>query len=307
MTENPVLVSMLRVSQALRDALKPHFEIFQSDDQNVPWRSVTHILTIGEIGVPIDVLDRATNLQLIVCNSVGYDKLDLQDLTTRGIRASNAANTTSHAVATLALGLILASYRDIVRNHLYVQSGEWASRASLPLSRDIQTAKIGLVGMGNIGQKLAEFLSPINPDISYYSRSPKPVSFRYIESLSALADACDLLICTVPGGPETQNMIGSEVFNALGSGGTFVNISRASVMRQNELIDALQSGNLGWACLDVFEDEPNVPEGLRGAQNVILSPHTGSATELTRNAMNNHSIETLIKHAKTAYVISPIC
>lgn len=102
-------------------------------------------------------------------------------------------------------------------------------------------------------------------------------------------------------------MIGSEVFKALGPRGTFVNVSRASVIRQDELIAELQFGSLGWACLDVFEDEPNVPKGLRDAENVILSPHTGSATELTRNAMNNHSIETLIKHAKTAYVISPIC
>lgn len=200
MIQLPILVSMIPVSPKMRARLEPQFIVLEANGHNVPWASVTHVLTIGEIGLPDRLLERCPELKLVVCNSVGYDKLNLEALTARGVRASNAADTTSHAVASLALGLILASYRDILRNHMHVKTGAWAAGDPLPLSRDIRTDRIGLVGMGNIGQKIAEFLTPLNPDISYYSRSVKNVPYTYIDSLSVLADRCDLLICVVPGG-----------------------------------------------------------------------------------------------------------
>ena len=237
---------------------------------------------------------------------VGYDAIDTVEAVRRGIVVTHTPNVLNEEVATTAVLLMLSCYREVLRDDAYVRSGNWKAKGNAPLTRSADNQTIGILGLGRIGQTIANKLAPWNAKIVYHSRNKKDVAYTYYENLTEMAKDCDVLICITPGGPSTDNIVNSEVMEALGPNGTLINVSRGSVVDEAALIDALKSGKLGWAGLDVFESEPTVPGALRDLPNTVLLPHVGSGTVETRVAMGDLTVDNLLNHLKDGTVISAV-
>jgi lactate dehydrogenase-like 2-hydroxyacid dehydrogenase len=243
---------------------------------------------------------------MVACYGVGYDGIDTDTCAARGIPVSHTPHVLNEEVATTAIMLMLALYRNLMIDDAYVRAGRWASEGSAPLSRSADNRKVGILGLGRIGQAIADKLAVFNAEVVYHSRSPKDVPLEYYADLTAMARDVDVLICITPGGPATHHIVNRNVLDALGPDGTLINVSRGSVVDETALIAALQDGRLGWAGLDVFDAEPHVPAALIKMDNVVLLPHVGSATHETRAAMGKLVVDNLIAHLDTGWLLTPI-
>ena len=266
----------------------------------------THVLTDGHLGVKPPVMDRLPNLKMISCYGVGYDNIDAAEAHRRGIMVTHTPNVLNAEVANTALLLILACYRELLRDDAWVRSGDWEAKGNAPLTRSADNQTVGILGLGRIGQEIAERLAPFNPTVLYHTRSRKDVPYEYVGDLTEMARRSDILICITPGGPATQHLVNRAVLDALGPEGTLINVARGSVVDEAALIEALEEGRLGWAGLDVFEDEPRVPARLRALKNTVLLPHVGSATVETRRAMGMLTVDNLIQHLEDGTVKTPV-
>ena len=267
---------------------------------------ISYVATNGHDGILPAYMEAMPNLKVISCYGVGYDAIDTEAAAARGIHVTHTPNVLNAEVASTALLLMLACYRNFLAEDAYVRSGAWEREGNAPLSRSADNQIVGILGMGRIGQAIAQKLAPFNAKILYHSRSAKPVEFIYCDSLIDMARQSDVVICITPGGPATRHLVNADVLNALGPNGTLINVSRGSVVDEEALIAALQDGRLGWAGLDVFEQEPKVPETLRALSNVALLPHVGSATVETRAAMGNLTVDNILTHLASGSVISPV-
>lgn len=289
------------ITDAMRDRLTPEFTIHQE-----PGPQITQVITNGHDGVPLDVMAACPNLKMISCYGVGYDAIDTSEAVKRGIMVTHTPDVLNAEVATTAIMLLMACYRELLRDEAWVRSGNWAAKGNAPLTRSLDNQTIGILGMGRIGQEIARKLEPWNPLIIYHTRTPKDVPYEHVPDLVDMARRCDALIVITPGGAATRHLVNAEVLEALGPDGTLVNVARGTVVDEAAAIAALQSGRLGWAGLDVFEDEPQVPEALRALRNVVLLPHVGSATVETRAAMGNLSVDNLLKFKEEGTVLTPV-
>ena len=267
---------------------------------------ISYVVTNGHDGILTAHMQAMPNLKVISCYGVGYDAIDTAVAAARGIHVTHTPNVLNAEVASTALLLMLACYRNFLAEEAYVRSGAWEREGNAPLSRSADNQIVGLLGMGRIGQAIAKKLAPFNAKILYHSRSAKPVEYIYYDSLVDMARQSDVLICITPGGSATRHLVNAEVLNALGPNGTLINVGRGSVVDEEALIAALKDGHLGWAGLDVFEQEPKVPEALRALPNVALLPHVGSATVETRAAMGNLTVDNILNHLSLDSVISPV-
>ena len=267
---------------------------------------VRYVLTDGHLGVPRDVFDALPNLELISSYGVGYDGIDVAAATARGIPVCHTPGVLNEEVATTAVLLYLSCFRNFEQEARNARSGAWAQSGALPLSRTADGRVVGILGLGRIGKAVARKLDAFGCTVLYHGRSTQDVPYEYFESLKDMATACDALICVAPGDASTRHLINAEVMAALGPEGYLINVGRGSTVDETALVDALQTGALGGAGLDVFEAEPHIPDALRSMPNVILTPHIGSATEETRAAMGDLSIDNLIAHKSGAPLISPV-
>ena len=290
---------------AITDAMKQRLEeVFTITSD--PGPTISHVVTNGHDGVPAEVMAACPNLKLISCYGVGYDAIDTSDAIARGAIVTHTPDVLNAEVASTAIMLLLACFRELLRDDAHVRSGAWAREGNAPLSRSMDNRTIGILGLGRIGQAIADKLGPWSPTILYHTRTPKDVPYEYCSSLVQMAERCDALIVITPGGQSTRHLVTAEVLKALGPAGTLVNVSRGSVVDEAALITALQDGTLGWAGLDVFENEPQVPQALREMANVVLTPHVGSATEETRHAMGMLTVDNLIRHLTDGTVLTPV-
>lgn len=300
----PNLLQIGGITEAMHDRLEAEIDIHQLDDFDP--EAIEYVITNGHDGVKPDILASLTNVKVISCYGVGYDAIDAEEAARRGIVVTHTPNVLNEEVATTAVLLMLACYRELLRDDAYVRSGDWAAKGNAPLTRSADNRTVGILGLGRIGQAIAEKLDPWNAKILYHSRRAKVVPYTYCDSLINMARQSDVLICITPGGPATRKIVNAEVLEALGPQGTLINVSRGSVVDEVALIAALQSGKLGWAGLDVFDDEPRVPKALRDLPNTVLLPHVGSATVETRAAMGALTVDNLLQHLKDGTVISPV-
>ncbi len=268
--------------------------------------SVTHVATNGHDGVSPQIMAGLPNLKMVSCYGVGYDAIDTAECVRRGIVVTHTPNVLNEEVASTAVLLTLACYRELLRDDAWVRSGEWEAKGNAPLTRSVDNRTIGILGMGRIGQAIAEKFAPWSPTILYHTRSEKDVPYQYVDNLRDMAERSDILICITPGGDATRHLVNADVIAALGPNGTLINVSRGSVVDETAMISALQNGGLGWAGLDVFEAEPHVPEALRALKNVVLLPHVGSGTVETRAAMGALTVDNLLQHLSDGSVISPV-
>jgi lactate dehydrogenase-like 2-hydroxyacid dehydrogenase len=233
-------------------------------------------------------------LEIVSSFGVGYDHIDANYARDHNIMVTNTPDVLTEEVADIALGLLIATLREFVKADRYLRSGLWTTQ-QFPLSvGSLRDRKVGMVGMGRIGQAIGRRLEASKVPVVYHSRSPAPgVSYKHYPDLIEMAKAVDTLVLIVPGGPSTTKMINADVMKALGPRGVIINVARGSVIDEPALISALKSGTILAAGLDVFADEPRVPDELRAMQNVVLLPHIGSASVVTRNAMDQLMVDNL--------------
>ena len=249
--------------------------------------SVRGIATNGHAGAGADLMDALPKLEIIASYGVGYDAVDVPQAAARGVVVTNTPDVLNDDVANLAVGLLLAASREMVRADRHVRAGRWPD-GDMPLARSIRGKPVGILGLGRIGKDIATKLQVFGCDVAYHGRHEQTDQpYRYYPDLVAMAGDCEYLIVICPATPETRGAVNRAVMDALGPQGTLIHVARGSIVDEPELVQALSEGRLGGAALDVFADEPRVPEALLSMENVILQPHIGSATVETRQAMGD--------------------
>jgi len=259
-------------------------------------------------GYPIraDLMAALPKLEIIATMSVGLDHIDLAAAKARGIAVTYAPDVLTDCVADIGMTLVLAVARRIVAADRFVRDGRWL-KGMFPLATKVSGATMGIVGLGRIGKAVAKRAEGFGMRIVYHGRHRQSdIAYPFYDDLLAMARDSDYLMLTSPGGPATRHLVSAAVIEALGPEGVLINIARGSVVDEPAMVAALVAGKLGGAGLDVYEDEPRVPEALKALDNVVLLPHLASATVATRTIMGQLMIDNLKAHFAGKPLITPI-
>jgi lactate dehydrogenase-like 2-hydroxyacid dehydrogenase len=294
--------------EALHGAFRVHDRIHQGDPAAFA-AAAPHIRAIaasGESKVPRELIAQLPALEIVSVFGVGYDGVDVAAARERGIAVTHTPNVLNDEVADLAMALVLAVSRRLVEADRYVRSGAWAN-GPMPLARKVSGARMGIVGLGRIGMAIARRAEAFGMSIAYTSRTARSdVPYPYFATAEALAREVEFLVVITPGGAGTRKLIDASVLAALGKKGYLVNVARGSVVDEQALVQALRDDTIAGAGLDVFENEPNVPAELVSLDNVVVTPHVGSATWQTRQAMADLAFGNLQAHFAGKPLLSPV-
>jgi lactate dehydrogenase-like 2-hydroxyacid dehydrogenase len=280
---------MVRIGQQfeLMDAAgKRPNEVFSAEEL-APVRAM---ITAGGTPLGGEMMDLMPKLGAIVCYGTGYDGVDLAAAAKRKIVVGHSPGANASSVADIAVTLMLAAVRRVHVADDYVRSGSWAAAKPSPMMRPqngMRGRKVGVYGMGEIGQKVASRVAAFETDVGYFSRSKREVPYRYFDSLEALADWCSVLMIAVRAGDDTRHAVNADILKRLGEDGYVVNIARGSVIDQPALVAALTDKTIAGAGLDVYAREPHAPDALTALPNVVLTPHTGGHTLESHMAMQD--------------------
>ena len=299
----PEVLKVAKFPPFLDDKLKAAFTIHDMTAAGDPDGFVAFVAPdvrgmccFGSSIVPGTLIRKLPKLEILAVVGVGYDGVDLAACKERRVIVTNTPDVLTDDVADVALSLVLNTAREFVKAHNYVVAGGWA-RTAMPLATKIGGKTAGILGLGRIGRAIARRLESCGMKIAYHGRKKQDdVAYEFCATLKGLAETSDFLVVACQGGPETKSLVSAEILAALGKGGTVVNIARGSVIDEPALIAALANGTIKAAGLDVFANEPNVPQELMNLPNVVLYPHVGSATTETRMAMGNLAYDNLIAH-----------
>jgi lactate dehydrogenase-like 2-hydroxyacid dehydrogenase len=255
------------------------------------------IATRGDLGADTSLLSACPALEIVAVFGVGYDAVDIGTCRARGIRVTNTPDVLTDDCADLALGMFLALSRSIPAADAFVRAGSWA-RGGFPLQRSASRKRAGILGLGRIGRAVAHRCAGFGMPIAYSARSPKdvPADWRYIPDPVALAEESDVLFLTLAATADTRRIVDARVLAALGPDGMLVNISRAANLDETALMDALDTGSLGFAALDVFEGEPDLNPRFLTTPRILLQPHHASGTVETRRVMGQLLRDNLAAH-----------
>lgn len=252
------------------------------------------IATEANRGANRQLIGMLPRLEVISVFGVGVDAVDLDAAQKRGIPVTNTPGILADEVADFAIGLMLASARQILAGDRFVRQGQW-TMGPIGLGRSVRAKTMGVLGLGAIGRAIAQRGAAFGMRVLYSGPRPKPdVPYPYVREVWELARQSDYLMVACKGGQETRHLVSAGVIEALGPNGTLINVARGSVVEEQAMIEALARGRLGFAALDVFENEPNVPAELLALPNVIVQPHQGSATTETRTAMGQMMIDNIM-------------
>ncbi|SAL75024.1 D-isomer specific 2-hydroxyacid dehydrogenase [Caballeronia terrestris] len=294
---NPILVPA--INDKLGELYTMH-RLFEKDDKDAYIRehgaSIKGVITGGHTGISNDMIERLPALQVIAVNGVGTDAVDLTFARERGIPVTATFGALTEDVADLAIGLILAACRQICPGNEFVKTGNWQKNphpGALPLSRRFSGKRVGIVGMGKVGRAIAQRASAFGCPVSYTDlRRMEDLSHEFVGDLLSLARGCDILVLAAAA-DKAEGIVNAAVLDALGKDGYLVNIARGKLVVESDLVEALSSGAIAGAGLDVFVDEPNVPEALFNMDRVVLQAHRASATEESRTAMGEMVLASL--------------
>ncbi len=257
-------------------------------------------------GAKRPMIEALPNLKLVAHFGVGYDPVDVDCCKEHDIRVTNTPDVLNDAVAEMTLGLMLALERRIPHGDRHVRDGKWEA-GGYPLTGELTGKTAGIMGLGRIGKEIARRLQVMKMNVVYNGRTEqKHEPYPYFADLKEMAAASDWLVVVVPGTPQTTKAVNMDVLKALGPNGALLNIGRGSVVDESALISCLSDGSLGGAALDVFEDEPRVPQALREMDNVVLQPHQGSATHKTRWGMGDLVVRNIKAHFAGEPLITPV-
>jgi len=257
-------------------------------------------------GVKADLMEKLPNLEIIASFGVGYDNIDTKAAKARNIRVTNTPNVLNDAVAELTIGLMIALARRIPQGDQYVRQGKWAG-GNMGLFSELTGKTVGILGLGRIGKEIAIRAQAMKMRVVYHGRHRQTAEPHvYYDNLTEMARDSDWLVIIAPGGKGTDAIVNREVLEALGPKGMLVNVARGTLIDEPAMLELLQNGGLGGAALDVFVDEPKVPQAFFALDNVVLSPHQGSATYQTRDAMGALLIANLEAHFAGEPLISAV-
>lgn len=296
--EIAVIATTVTQVPGLLERLREHFDVHLMHRPELfdaaTARRCQAVVTSGGVGARGETFDAFPAARLFASFGVGYDSIDLEEARRRGVQVTNTPGVLAADVADMAIALALAVARDLVRADAYARSGDWARQGPMSLKRKLSGRHAGILGLGAIGQGIARRAEAFDMDVCWTGPRPKPDQpWLYVESVKALARRCDVLFVSCTGGPETRHLVNAEVLQALGPEGILVNVARGSVVDQAALINALQSGGIYGAGLDVLDGEPEVPPELAASDRVVLQPHHGTGTIETRQAMGALVLENL--------------
>jgi len=309
----PEILSVANIPGFDFPLMESHFtvhKLWQAEDREKLLAEVAPrvrgIQATGTAAVEAALIERLPKLEIIACCGVGYDGIDVAAARRRKIPVTNTPDVLNDCVADLAMGLLIDASRGIARGDRFVRAGKWP-KGGVPLASRVSDKRLGIVGMGRIGRIIAHRASGFDMRIAYHARRQvADVPFAYHAKLVELAANSDYLVVIVPGGKETLHLVNEAVMRALGPQGILVNVARGTVVDEAAMVKCLQEGALGGAALDVFEEEPKVPEALWTMDNVVLAPHIGSATRETRAAMCRLTIDNLVAHFAGKPLLTPV-
>jgi hydroxypyruvate reductase len=303
MKTQPDLLTVAKLPPFLMEPLQAAFSVHTQLD-GAPLERIRAICGGGESKVDAALIAKLPALQIVSIMGVGYDGVDVAAAKERGVLVTHTPDVLNDDVADLALALALNVARRIPQADRHVRDGKWP-QGPMPLATKMSGARMGIVGMGRIGQAIAQRARAFNMSVAYTARSAKPdLPYTFHDQVAALAAQSDFLVVITPGGAGTRKLIDAQVLEALGPKGYLINVARGSVVDESALIAALQAGTIAGAALDVFENEPQVPAALMALDNVVLLPHIASATHQTRQAMADRVFDNLQSYFATGRLVS---
>jgi lactate dehydrogenase-like 2-hydroxyacid dehydrogenase len=293
------LLSMGQMMPAVEKQLADSFIVHRTAERPIDEIIAEHgpkirgIATRGRDKCDAALLAKLPALEIVSNFGVGYDSIDVPATVVRGLIVTNTPDVLNDEVADFTVGLLLSTIRELPQADAYLRAGKWPS-APYRLTQSLRDRTIGMVGMGRIGRAIAKRIAAFDVPVVYYSRRPQTdMAYRHVPDLLDMAREVDTLVVIVPGGAETKHLISADVLKALGPRGILINVARGSVVDQQALIAALRDGTIHGAGLDVFADEPRVPQELIARDNAVLVPHVGSGTHHTRARMGQLVVDNL--------------
>lgn len=291
-------------------ALKQRFTVHSLIDSTDPDALLNEvggrIRAIAGGKVNAALIDKLPKLEIIAHSGVGTDSIDLKAAKARGVRVTNTPDVLNDAVAELTIGLMLALARRLPQADRYIRDGKW-SNGMYPLTGELNGKMLGILGLGRIGKEIARRAEAMKMKVVYHGRNRQPdQAYAYYADLTEMARDVDWLVLIAPSGRETEGIVSRQVIEALGQKGMLINMARGSLVDEPALVELLTTGALGGAALDVFAKEPAVPEALLALDNVVLSPHQGSRTLETRDAVGRLVVANLDAHFSGKPLISPV-
>jgi lactate dehydrogenase-like 2-hydroxyacid dehydrogenase len=287
-------------TQATLEAEFAVHKLFEAADKESFLRGIGEkvrgVASFGHYPVDGKLMDALPKLEIVANFGVGVDQIDLDAAKKRGVIVTNTPDVLNECVADTALGLVLCTLRKLPQSDAYLRTGSWAAKGPHPLTTSVGGKTLGILGLGRIGEAIAKRAQACGMKIRYHNRRKKDSPFPYDPDAVTLAKNSDVVMVVTPGGQETSKLVDAAVLDALGPKGYLCNIARGSVVDEPALLKYLQEGKIAGAGLDVFVDEPRVPEAFFKLENVVLFPHVGSATIETRKAMGDLQVENLRLH-----------
>jgi len=308
----PVLLALMFLSEEHCTQLSQSFDLIYTPDAAQAQAAIathgeriTAVLTIGSTGLSVDQIDALPRLSLICALGAGYENIAAQHAKARGIVVATGAGTNDDCVADHAWGLLIAAVRGIPKLDGLTRQGVW--RTALPLPPNVSHKRIGIIGLGTIGKKIAQRALGFEMEVGYHNRTARPdVPHRYFADVVALAQWADFLVVATPGGAGTRHLVDAQVLDALGPRGYVVNIARGSVIDTQALAHALQSGRVAGAGLDVYESEPAPPAQLLALDSVVLTPHVAGWSPEAVQASVDRFVENARRHFAGELPVSPV-
>jgi lactate dehydrogenase-like 2-hydroxyacid dehydrogenase len=270
--------------------------------------TIRAIATRGELGASRELIEACPNLEIISVYGVGYDAVNLDAARERKIRVTNTPDVLTDDVADLGVAMMLCLSRGMISAERWVRDGSWAAKGPYPLQRKVSGKRAGILGLGRIGLEVARRLQGFGMDIAYCSRAPKahPTAWTFVADPVELAKQSDFFFVTLAASAATRHIVNAKVIDAIGPEGMLINISRASNIDEEALLDALENGRLGAAALDVFEGEPELNPRFLALRNVLVQPHHASGTFETRKAMGRLLRDNLTAHFEGRPLPTPV-
>lgn len=267
------------------------------------------LLTVGSQKTDAALIDALPQLKLICCYGTGIEGVDRAAAKARGIQLVNAADANATSVAEFAMGLLLATARQIPQGDHFVRAGLWKGNAveRRPPVPGLAGRKLGIYGLGAIGSRIATRAAAFDMEIGYHNRSRRDdVPYGYHDSLIGLADWADVLMISARASAENRHAVDAAVLKALGPRGHLVNISRGIAVDEDALCEALETGTIAGAGLDVYQNEPNVSARLRALENAVLTPHIAAGSESAQAAQQDMVVANLEAFFGGRPLVSPV-
>ena len=311
---NPTVLMPAPMHEVVMEGCAERFELLRLWEAADPdallterGRDVLAIATGGQRRVDAALLDRLPNVQIVANFGVGYDSVDVDAAAERGVVVTNTPGVLDDEVADTAMGLLLTTVRELNRAEQYLRTGKWPTEGPYPLTRSTMAGRrVGILGLGRIGEAIARRAEVFGMTVGYHNRNEKDVPYRYYPTLLEMARDVDTLVVVVPGGAATHHLVDAEVLAALGPDGILVNVGRGTVVDEAALVEALRNGTIQAAGLDVYENEPQVPQELIDLENTVLLPHVGSASIPTRRAMGRLVLDNLTSWFEKGKALTPV-